>query len=127
MEFFEHGAIAGRESVCPSVTMLNASSMMPEWNSTYSLLRVARQPLAVLAGVDRVTVRVVAESSRREARVSKIPVPHTKQKRHQSRRDAGDEKPTHCKAALELSLKLRSPSVFKPPVFMWHSCGLMPL
>ena len=49
----------------------------------------------------RVTVRVVAESSRREARVSKIRVPNKEYKRHESRR-AGDEwspPRTHCKGA----------------------------
>ena len=60
------------------------------------------------------TVRVVAEPSHGARVVSKIRVPNKEHKRHQSRRDAGDEKPTHCKAGLELSLKLsESPRVFQ--------------
>ena len=54
------------------------------------------------------TVRVVAEPSHGARVVSKIRVPNKEHKRHQSRRDAGDEKPTHCKAGLELSLKFET-------------------
>ena len=76
-------------------------------DSTDSLLPIARQPLAVLAGV----ARVVAEPSRhaREARVSKIRVPDKDHKCQESRRVARDEQPgpgTHCKVGLELSLTL---------------------
>ena len=85
-------------------------------DSTDSLLPVARQPLTILAGVDRVTVRVVAESSRREARVSKIRVSNKEYKRHESRRarDVWSAPRTHLQERLEHSLKLsESPRVFQ--------------
>ena len=83
-------------------------------DSAYSLFPVARQPLAIFAGADRVTVRVVAESSRREARVSKIPVPNKEHERQESRRDARDEwsPRTHCNLGLGLSLNSSKPTCF---------------
>ena len=82
-------------------------------NSTYSLLRVARQPLAVLAGDARVGGGAAEPS--RGARVSKIRVPNKDHKRHESRaRDEWSAPRTHLQGRLEHSLKLsESPRVFQ--------------
>ena len=82
-------------------------------NSTYSLLPVARQPLAVLAGDARIGGGAAEPS--RGARVSKIRVPNKDHKRHESRaRDEWSAPRTHLQGRLEHSLKLsESPRVFQ--------------